>query len=255
MIIILNLQKAGLVKRASAFLFDVIIFCVVAVAAALLISAIVGYDAKLDDLENSYLIYEDKYNIDLDITAEQYEKLSDAEKAIYEQASKEFANDAAAQKLQMVIFSLTLVIISLSCLFAFLLLELLIPFIFKNGQTFGKKIFGIALMRTDGVKASGFQVFVRAILGKYTIETMVPVLLLLLFLMGATGFLGLLVIIALLILQIAVMIITDTNSLIHDLLAVTAVVDFNTQMIFENREQLIEYQKKKALEAAEQSGN
>ncbi len=237
-----------MVKRASAFLFDVIIFCVVAAAFAILISAIVGYDAKLDDLTNSYLVYEEKYNIDLDISTEEYEKLSDAEKQVYDVASKEFANDADAQKLQMIIFSLTLVIVSLSCLFAFLLMELLIPLLFKNGQTFGKKIFGIAVMRTDGVKISGFQVFVRAVLGKYTIETMVPLLLLMMFFMGATGFLGLLVIISLFILQIVVMIITDTNSLIHDLLAVTAVVDFNTQMIFDSKEQMIEYKKKKALE-------
>ncbi len=237
-----------MVKRASAFLFDVIIFCVVAAAFAILISAIVGYDAKLDDLTNSYLVYEEKYNIDLDISTEEYEKLSDAEKQIYEVASKEFANDEAAQKLQMIIFSLTLVIVSLSCLFAFLLMELLIPLLFKNGQTFGKKIFGIAVMRTDGVKISGFQVFVRAILGKYTIETMVPALLLMMFLMGTTGAVGLLAVAGIFILQIAVMIITDTNSLIHDLLAVTAVVDFNTQMIFDSKEQMIEYKKKKALE-------
>ncbi len=242
-----------MVKRASAFLFDVIIFCVVAVAAALLISAVVGYDAKLDDLENSYLVYEEKYGIDLDITEDEYLKLSDAEKQMYEQASKEFADDTAVQRLQMVIFGLTLVILSFSALFSFLLLELLIPLLFKNGQTFGKKIFGIALIRTDAVKVSGFQVFVRAILGKYTIETMVPLLLIMMFLMGTTGFLGLLVIVALFILQIFVMIVTDTNSLIHDLLAVTAVVDFNTQMIFDSREQMIEYKKKKALEAAEQS--
>ncbi len=249
---IFDLQKASFIKRISAFLFDLILFCVVAVGIAVLISALVGYDAKLDELENSYLKYEEEYGIDLEITEEEYNKLSDADKKKYEDASEAFANDNDVARIHSVMFNLTLVIISSAILAAFLLMELLIPTFLKNGQTLGKKIFGIAVMRTDGVKVSFFQMFVRSILGKYTIETMVPVLILMMFLMGTTGFVGLLVPALILVLQIVVMAVTNTNSLIHDLLAVTVVVDMNTQMIFDSTEKMIEYKEKKAQETAQQ---
>ncbi len=248
---IYDLQKASLIKRLSAFLFDLIIFCVLAVGIAVLISTLVGYDAKLAELEASYIKYGEDYGIELNISSEEFEKLTDAEKKQYELASEAFADDREVAALNSLIFNLTLIMISISTLTAFMLLELLIPLFFKNGQTLGKKIFGVALMRTDGVKVSFFQLFVRAILGKYTIETMVPILILLMFFMGAMGFIGILVPILLLILEIIIMIITNTNSLIHDLLAVTVAVDINTQMIFDSQEQLIEYKKKKAAEAAQ----
>ena len=248
---IFDLQKASWIKRISAFLFDLIIFCVVAVGCAVLISTIVGYDAKMDELEESYLRYEEKYGIQLEITEEEYNNLSDIEKAKYEEASLAFASDPEVNRVHSVIFSLTLLVFSIAVLIAYAMLELAVPFIFKNGQTLGKKIFSIAVMRTDGVKISFFQLFVRGILGKYTVETMVPLLLLMMFLMGATGFVGLLVVVLFFILQFGLVCFTSTNSAIHDLFAVTVVVDMNTQMIFENTEKMIEYKAKKAQESAE----
>jgi uncharacterized RDD family membrane protein YckC len=130
-------------------------------------------------------------------------------------------------------------------LIAFLILEFIVPLLFKNGQTLGKKIFGIAVIRVDGVRIPTFQLFVRAVLGKYTIETMVPLFIIMLFLMGTLGIMGPIIILLLIVLQIVVMVVSKTNSPIHDLLAVTAVVDINTQMIFDSTVEMIEYKKKK----------
>ncbi len=246
----MDLQKASLIKRASAFLFDIIIFFVAAAGMALTISAAVGYDAKLGELEDMYIKYSEEYGIELGITEEKFNELSDAEKENYQLASSAFATDKEVTRLNSIIFSLTLVILSFALLIPTVLLEIAVPLVFKNGQTLGKKIFGICLMRTDCVKVSFFQLFVRAILGKYTIELMVPVLLTMMFLMGTTGFIGILVVGMILLLQICVMIFTSTNSTIHDLLAVTAVVDYNTQRIFESTEKMLEYKKKKAEQEA-----
>ena len=247
---IYDLQKASFTKRISAFLFDFIIFCVVAVGIAVLISSIVGYDAKRAELLNHYAKYEVEYGIDLDISDEDYNKLTDEQKNQYKLADEAFSKDEQAAYLYSAVFSLTLLIVSLASLFSFALTELLVPSIFKNGQTLGKKIFGIGIMRTDGVKVSFFQLFVRAILGKHTIETMVPLLIMMMFFMGTTGIVGLTVVILIYLLQIILMIATHTNSVIHDLLAVTVVVDINTQMIFESAEKMIEYKKMKAAQAA-----
>ena len=247
---IYDLQKASFSKRISAFLFDFIIFCVIAVGIAVLISTIVGYDEKLDALIDCYSQYEVEFGIDLDISDEDYNKLTEEQKNQYKLADEAFAKDERVAYLYSAVFSLTLLIISLASLLSFALTELLVPAIFKNGQTLGKKIFSIGVMRTDGVKVSFFQLFVRAILGKHTIETMVPVLIMMMFFMGTTGIVGLTVVILILLLQIILMIATQTNSVIHDLLAVTVVVDMNTQMIFESTEKMIEYKKMKAAQAA-----
>ena len=58
---IFDLQKASLSKRISAFMFDAIILCVIAVGLATLLSLVVGYDAKFDALESKYNEYEEKY--------------------------------------------------------------------------------------------------------------------------------------------------------------------------------------------------
>ena len=50
--------------------------------------------------------------------------------------------------------------------------------------------------------------------------------------------------------QIILLIATDTNSLIHDLLAKTVVIDFASQMIFADEEEMIAYKKRVHAEKA-----
>ena len=56
---------------------------------------------------------------------------------------------------------------------------------------------------------------------------------------------GIIVLALFFILQIGVMIATQTNSSIHDLLSDTVVVDFASQQIFDSEEELIAYKQKK----------
>ena len=114
----------------------------------------------------------------------------------------------------------------------------------KNGQTLGKKIFGIALVRVDGVKITPFALFVRTVLGKYTIETMIPVLMAMMIFIGVIGILAPAIVLGLLIVQIALIITSKTNSALHDHMAATVAVDLNSQMIFATAEDLMEYKKK-----------
>ena len=147
-------------------------------------------------------------------------------------------------------FSLTMVIVSMSILFSYLIWEFFIPLRLKNGQTFGKKIFGIGVMREDGIKVTAPLLFIRTILGKFTIETMVPVLIIIMLFFGTIGITGLLTLGLILLLQIILMIATRTNSTIHDVLAKTVVVDLSSQMIFDSEEALVEYKKKVHAEQA-----
>ncbi len=247
---IYDLQKASLLKRASAFLFDFIIFSIIAVGMAALMSFLVGYDAQLNDLDACYKKYESEYGIDMDISEEDFVALEEHEKEKYKEAEKAFSADPEITRVYSMIVNSTLLIVSISMLVSFLLSELLVPLVLKNGQTIGKKIFGIALVRTDRVKVSAFQIFVRTVLGKFTIETMIPALLLLMLFFGIMGSVALIVIVLIAILEVVVMIASHTNSMIHDVLAVTVAVDMQSQMIFESNAELIEFKKRSAEQVA-----
>lgn len=237
----ISLQKAGLWKRISAYLFDMILTAMLVVGIATLLSAAFGYDRYNDQLEEYTTQYAQKYGIDLNITEEAYNGLSEEEKANYEAANKAFSADERVQETYGKLFSIGLSVTSLSILSTYLILYFAIPLFLHDGKTLGKKIFGLAVMRTNCVKISGPILFVRSILGQCTIETMVPVMLITMLFFGVIGSVGSLVLILLLILQIAMMCVTQTNSAIHDLLADTVVVDYSSQKIFDSEEELIAF--------------
>ena len=188
------------------------------------------------------------------MTEEEYEALPEEEKQKYLDASDAIQKDEEFNKLFYIFTNLTLIISTFSILIAYLVLEFIVPLIFKNGQTIGKKIFAIGVMDTNGVRIKPIALFVRTILGKYTIETMIPVMLILrVLIFGTGGPLGLILIAVLLLMQIIFMATTRTHLAIHDLLASTVTVDLPSQMIFDSVEALNEYKKKLAAEKAENS--
>ena len=94
------------------------------------------------------------------------------------------------------------------------------------------------------------QLFTRTLLGKFTIETMIPVYVILMIFWNAMGIAGTILLAGLLIGQLICLCATRTNSAIHDLLAGTVVADLTSQMIFQSTEELVEFQKKVAAERA-----
>ena len=239
-----DLQKASLTKRFSAFLLDIILVATLIVGVAALLSWALGFDAHVDALDAQTAKYEEKYGVKFNITEDEYNKLTEAEKEARKNGMEALNADKETQGILQMLFSLSLVILTFSILTSIALWEFVIPLIFKNGQTVGKKIFGLGLMRTDGVRVSTLSLFARAILGKYTIETMVPVLLLVMTFFGIVGMMGPIVILLLLIFQIILVVTTNTNSMIHDTFGVTVVVDLASQKIFDSVEEMIEYKKR-----------
>lgn len=245
-----DLQKANMWKRISAFVLDVIIMTIVAVGFAFLLSLILGYDSYSVRLEESYAKYEEEFGVVFDITGEEYEKMTEAELDNFNHAMEAVGRDADVIALTQMLISLTVLITVFGILVAMVILEFVIPLIFGNGQTIGKKIFGVGVMRIDGVKITGPVLFIRSILGKYTVETMIPALLIIMMFFGVVGIMGLIVIAVILISQIVMMIATRTNSTIHDMISNTVTVDLMSQMIFESQEKMIEYKKNLHAERA-----
>ena len=145
------------------------------------------------------------------------------------------------------------VVLGVGLFVAFFVLEFLIPLFLRNGQTIGKKMFGIGVMQDNGVKLKNVSLFVRSILGKYTVETMIPVSILLMIVMGQADIFCLFAIVVIAILEIVFLIRTNTNSALHDVLSSSVTIDLASQKIFESDEELMEYKKKIAEQKANEA--
>ena len=268
---IYDLQKASLLKRVSAWLLDAILLCVLMVGCIWMISGLVGYDAQSQKLENYYTQYETQYHVSFDYVSFGYSALTDEEKAAYDamteaeriafdeayRAACDEAYQAMIQNDDVIytynlVLQMTILMVCVGLFLAMLILEFLVPLLFGHGRTVGKRVFNLAVMRTDSVQIRGISLFIRAVLGKYAIETMVPVFVVTMWLLGILGFGGTLVLAVLLVVQVCMLIATPTNALIHDKLSDTVVVDMSSQMIFATREARLAYQKDQAAETAQQ---
>lgn len=246
----LDIQKANMWKRISAALLDVILLSVVVAFFSMLLSSLLGFDTYNKALDDCYSRYEAKYGISFDITMDDYHAMTQQEIDLYNEAYQDFSKDADAVYNFNMIVRLTLTIASISILLGYMALEFVVPLIFKEGRTLGKKIFGIGLVRTHGVRINPVVLFIRTFLGKFAIETMIPVLIILMIFWGTIGIVGPLVIVGILLLQLILLATSRTNSVIHDRLSDTVVVDMESQMIFDTEADLIEYTKRLHAEKA-----
>lgn len=248
-----DLQRANFWKRISAYLLDAILLLMLAVGIFGLLSWVFGYQSYADEIQAGYDKYAAEYGIDADISAEDYDALPEEEKQKYIDASEAMQKDERLNYAYMMFMNLTLLITTFSILLSYLLLEFVVPLLFKNGQTIGKKVFALGVMHTNSVRVSPVALFVRSILGKYTIETMVPVLLIIRMIFGSGGILGLIIMLILAIMQIVFLATTKGRLAIHDMLSSTVVVDLPSQRIFNSADELIEYKKRLHAERAEKA--
>ncbi len=245
----ISIHKANFWKRISAYLLDFILAVILTVGFGAVLSAVVNYNSHLDRYSEIQQFYVEKYDLDLELTDEEYDKLTDEQKQPYLDADKALREDPEANKEMVLIMQLSLVIISVSLLLSNVVIHVVVPLLLKNGQTLGKKVFGLAVVRSNSVKMSKPVLIIRAVLGLYTIETMFPIMLALMILFGLLGDVGTITIGLFFVLQTCVIAFTQNRSSIHDLLSDTVVVDFTSQRIFESQEALIEY--KQQLHAEE----
>ena len=248
-----DLQRASSFKRFSAFLFDFIILSILAVGFGFALSAITGYDARLDEYQAHIERYEAEYGVDLEITAEEYEALGEDEKKYFDEVEKKFGSDGQVLLTLNMVFNLTLLVITLGVFLAFLVLEFAVPLAFGNGQTLGKKIFGVGIMFNNGVKINSLGLFVRSILGKYTVETMIPILIVLMIIFFGAGMLGAVALVLIPVMEAILFFATRNRSLVHDVLSGTVTVDMSSQMIFDTYNDMLAYKTRVHAEAVEKS--
>jgi uncharacterized RDD family membrane protein YckC len=244
---IYDLQKASVLKRISAGILDFIIVVILATGFFFLFSTVFNYDSLTVELNTHYDRYVEEYGFDFrELTQEKVDKFTEEEKTKYEVAAQAFREDKEIISTLGKILSMTLVMLTFGILLAILIVEFLVPLILKNGQTLGKKMFGICLMMDNGVQIKTLPLFVRTILGKFTIETMIPVYFLVHLYFGNVNLIYIFILAALLIAEMLLIIINHKNALLHDLMSYTVVVDKESQMIFDTEEELIKYKQEVA---------
>ena len=272
----LDLQKATNSNRISAFLTDLIALFIVVIGISNIFANIVGYDAKSEKLQAIYDEYEQQYIYDAfnatfgtetgPYSNEEINKMITEDEATYlewynarvAEANVELNKDEEAKALYGVVVNLSIFNVMISILVGYALLEFVVPLLLKNGQTIGKKIFGIGLMRVDGLKLSPLQLAARTFLGKYTIETMIPVLVIMAMyfsaLSGDLVLLGLGVVAIIIIVECILFFKSEMSQFIHDAMAMTICIDIKSQRIFETEEELIKYKERMAEENVGKTG-
>lgn len=234
-----DIQKASTMMRIAAGIIDMLLLAAVIWGVGICTATLFDTQGKLESVNGLYDDYGNKYDINFDITEEEVSAMTeeelDAYYARYETAIEAMNADEEANALLWDFGITILLVLSISVLCAHLLLELLIPLLLKNGQTVGKRLFGIALMRKDGVKVSALSMFIRSILGKCILEVFLPSLMLCLMLFGASSLLVYPVLI-LAGVQVCLLVMHPNRALIHDLIAGTVAVDYATQYISDQHE-------------------
>ena len=241
-----SLQRANPWKRISAFLFDAILLSIVAVGTGALLSMLLNYGSYSARLDEAFARYETEYGISFDTTREDYEAFSAEEKARYDAAYAALTEDAEAMQDYQQVVNLMLLMVTFSLLAAFLILEFAVPLWLGYGRTFGKRIFGLALTTQDGVRIRNSALLVRTLLGKFTIETMIPAYVITMIFFNMVGLFGTMLLFVLTVCQLILYFTSENRMVMHDRLAGTVVVDYASQQIFETREDMLEAKKKAA---------
>lgn len=283
-----ELKKIGMVKRASAWLLDAILLAVLATGFMFIISLISNFDKQQNladqyskertDFRKEYMgsvadyygfVYKEdggSYTIEKNgekASIDDVMELLDKSKGEFDYSKISAEKTAEAYEVYLtltpgakveaqynLVYSLLFMMLSIGILLSRIILEFILPIIFKNGQTVGKKVFGIGLVRNDCVKINTLSLFARTLLGKFTIETMFPILMIFMIFFGGAVLLGVILLIAFLLMNMILFFATKLRTPIHDLIAGTVAVDIKLQMIYESEEELTE---KKALAAKERA--
>ena len=250
---IYDIAKASLLKRIFASILDVILLSILATGFAFISSKIAKVDYHQKKVQEYYTYYEETYNVKFGLTQADFDRMTEEELNHYKEVNEIISKDEGFIKENSLVQRLILLVVVIGLFLGTLIVEFVIPLFLKNGQTVGKKVFSLCLVRKNSVKITSVQLFARSIIGKFALELMAPTYLIISIIYGFNGYLGLILVGVITITQIVLLIATKNKTLIHDLIAFTVVVDKQAQMIFESDEDLIKYKEKIHKESVKNS--
>ncbi len=217
-----TLQKAPFFKRLLALMLDWIFIVILIFTCVIPMSFLMKVDEYSEKFDHYYSEYEKKYGVKFDLTEEQFNAMTEEELKLYEEAYNALTSDEEANKAHDALFKRILGSIELSILAAYLVMDVLFPLMLKNGQTLGKRVFNLAVLRTGGEPVSMLTILSRTVIGKFTVQTAIPALVVCSILMGSLNPVGIFYVIAILVANIVLLI--KKGKTLHDILVDTIVV-------------------------------
>jgi len=217
-----TLQKAPFFKRLLALMLDWMFIVIIIFTCVIPMSFLLKVDEYSEKFDQYYSEYEKKYGVDFDLTEEQFNAMTEEELKLYEEAYNALTSDEEANKAHDALFKRMLGSIELAILAGYLVMDVLFPLMLKNGQTLGKRVFGLAVRRANGEPTNMITILSRTVVGKFTVETAIPALVICSVLMGSLNLFGVLYVVAILVANIVLLI--KKNKVLHDILADTMVV-------------------------------
>ena len=173
-----TLTYAPLKKRIPAALIDALLVLLVTALLVWGLGALANYSAKIDRISEITTQYELSHQVNFSITEEVYQSLPAEERARYDLAIDAMRRDPAMVDAYGDLTGSALWIVALSFFVALLGLEILLPLSFKKRGTLGKQLLGLSLAQADLTPVRTSTLLGRVLIGKYLIETMLPVLVL-----------------------------------------------------------------------------
>lgn len=236
---IYSLNKASIIKRLAAWLLDAIVVVIIAVGFMLLTSVVIGYDKQITKLNEYYEKY-DLYVEDEDGNRDFCTLNPNNELDPCNVGWRKFGEDKDAVAQYEKVNTYSVIILSSGVVFGVMITYCILPLIFKNGKTLGKKIFSIALITDDEIRVTPRCIFIRSLFGNFLVITMIPILLIFTGMTSGGGLLYTLGALVIIIGNIGSVIFTKNHQNIPDLIAKTIPVDATCQIIVDTKEELSE---------------
>lgn len=231
-----DLQRAPVSKRLFAFLLDVILASILIAGIYTAGSAVFRTDRYGDRYREIIREYEAEWGVSFDTTQAQFDAMSDEEKTHYREAVDAANADEEANRAIRASYRSAFLLFAGGILAAFLILEFAVPLLLGDGRTLGKRLFGLGVMRQDGVRVTAPVLFIRGVIGKGVLELILPILVVVSVLSGQTGVFGIALLVVFAAGEILAIVRSRTGALLHDVLAGTVAVDWASQRIFESRD-------------------
>ncbi len=216
-------------KRSFAAAIDLLLIAILTVFLAMPMSRITGFRSARDEVNEVSARIKEESGISADLTPQEYQSLTDEQIEKYEALWIEYLNHEQNVRTynRMVIGSYLTILGSI--LVAVIVFELAIPLVLGDGQTLGKKLMGLAVIKMDGEAVDAIGIIARALLGKFLVEIALPVFSFLSIYNGMSGSMNTVLIIGLFLVQAACMGFTKERRLIHDFLSGTRVVALDSE--------------------------
>ena len=238
----LDFHKAKVIKRLAAYVIDLILLLIITAGVVMAMFSAMDYNTYEEKFEERCEKYGQQFGVDLSASRADQAELSEKEQEKYIDAWEALnadteAMDAIKQKIRIELVSAMVGFFA-----AYVILEIMIPLILKNGQTVGKTVLGLCVMHKYHVRVGVMQIIYRTVLGKYFIETLIPVVMLILSDYGVLGTTASLVLAVIAMVQGFFVMMSQANCGIHDKLFNTVVADFNEQHIFDTLDERITFE-------------